>query len=586
MTLSGRIQSVWKQVRALPIWLQLAGVGGIAAGFLAFIFFLGFVSGERAIGPAYPFFSKVTNKIENKFFGRKLPPQLESTVYNSALLRLEAKVAHVDTGRDPADTNMLSRNGGGLTSLGDDVLLLAYNGKIYAASGPDDVHETAVMGPDNNQAAYQTLPDNPDYAGYSFHRGYLRYNDLKYIEAPSGPMLVASYTEYNPEGGCYANALARLPLPAGTTDIEQVSASPQDWEVIFRTTPCMKFKEKHLAMEGHMAGGRMVFQAPSTIFLTSGDFHLDGMRSIGPGIAQDPDAMYGKTLQVDVETGEGRIYSMGHRNMQGIAALKDGTILVAEHGPRGGDELNILEEGLNYGWPLESYGTTYGGTPLPGALSFGRHDSFAKPVFAWMPSVAISGMTLIDGFDESWDGDLLVSALSDRSIFRLRMEGQRPIYSERIEIGSRVRYVHQHTDGRIVLWTDNSEMIFLSPLLRVDEGQRFQEWLANADLPRSVKSNLDTAMGRCVECHSFQIGDDEKAPGIAKIFNDPIAETGFAGYSDGLKSKNGKWDRENLTAFLDNPSAFADSYMPPSGIEDPRVTQGLIDYLEHLDNQF
>lgn len=586
MTLSGRLQAAWARLRGLPLWLQLSGFGAIVAGFLAFIFFLGFVSGERAVGPAYPFFAKVTNKLENVFFGRKLPPQLESTVYNSALLRLEAKVALVDTGRDPNDTNMLSRNGGGLTSFGENVLLLAYNGKIYASSGPGDVRETAVMGPDNNQTAYQALPDNPDYADYSFHRGYLRYNDLMYVEAPSGPLLVASYTEFNPEGSCYANALAKLPLPVGATSIDEVSASPQDWEVIFRTTPCLEFKKEHLAMEGHMAGGRMVFQAPSSIILTSGDFHLDGMRSAGPGIAQDPDAMYGKTLLVDVETGEGRILSMGHRNMQGIAALKDGTVLVAEHGPRGGDELNIIEDGLNYGWPLESYGTTYSGTPIPGAISFGRHDSFARPVFAWMPSVAVSGMALINGFDESWEGDLLVSALSDLSLFRIRMEGQRPVYSERIEIGSRVRYVHQHTDGRIVLWTDNSELIFLSPLQRVDEGQRFQNWLATADLPRGVKSGVDTAMGRCVECHSFQIGDDDKAPSLAKIFNDPIGETAFAGYSDGLKSRKGNWDRESLTAFLDNPDAFADSYMPASGINDPRVTEALIDYLEYLDRQF
>ena len=88
MTLSGRLQAAWAKLRGLPLWLQLSGFGAIVAGFLAFIFFLGFVSGERAVGPAYPFFAKVTNKLENVFFGRKLPPQLESTIYNSALLRL------------------------------------------------------------------------------------------------------------------------------------------------------------------------------------------------------------------------------------------------------------------------------------------------------------------------------------------------------------------------------------------------------------------------------------------------------------------------------------------------------------------
>lgn len=573
---------VWQR----PVWLRVSGAGAILAGALGFIFFLGFVSGEREVGPAYPLMAKVTNKLDYMFFrGGPIQP-LDATIYNSALVRLASAVSLVDTGRNHQDQNPLSQNGGGLTSLGDDVLVLAYNGKIYASSGQGGARETAIAAPDNNREAYQALPDDPAFAEYSFHRGYLRYNDLMYVEAPSGPLLVASYTEYHSQGACYTNTLAKLALPEGANNVDTISAAPDDWQVFFRTEPYMPFKQEHLAMEGHMAGGRMVFLAPSTIVFQSGDFHLDGMRSVGPGISQDADAMYGKTLSVDVETGKGRILSFGHRNAQGIAALPDRTVLIAEHGPRGGDELNLIQDGLNYGWPLESYGTTYRGTRIPNSLSYGRHTQFQPPIFAWVPSIAVSGMTIVNGFDESWDGDILVSSLSDQALHRIRMEGHEAIYSERIEIGSRIRYVHQHTDGRIVLWTDNSELIFLTAMQRVDEGQGFQDWLETADLSRRVKSDLETVMDRCTECHSFQVDDDEKAPGLNKIFNDQIASTGFGGYSDGLLSKKGRWDRENLIAYLNDPAGFADSYMPAADIEDPKVTEALVDYLEYLDEQF
>ena len=590
MAVGSRVLDAWDWFIDLPRWMVASVISLIVIGAMSFVFFLGFVSGERAVGPTYPFFAKVTNKLDQMFFAGGPVPKLEGATYNSALIRLVSEVGEVDFGRPDGQRNFLAYNGGGLTSFGDDVLLLAYDGNIYAASGPRDIRRTAIDVPDNNREAYIALADDPTFSDYQFHRGYLRYNDLIHVETPGGSALIASYTEYHagaPGEACYTNTLARLDLPADATDVDQLNAAASDWSILFRTDPCMPFKQEHLAMEGHMAAGRLTFSAPLTLYMTSGDFHLDGMRSNGPGIAQDMDAMYGKTLAVDIETGEGRIVSAGHRNAQGIAISPAGHVMVFEHGPRGGDEINIIREGANYGWPLESYGTTYGGTPIPNSISYGRHTQFEPPAFSFVPSVASSGLTVIDGFHESWDGDMLASSLTDQSIYRIRMEGDEVVYSERIEIGSRIRYVHQHNDGRIVLWTDNGELIFLTALERVDEEEKFRNWLAEAELPGRIKTSLNTLMQRCTECHSFQVGDHERSPGLNKIYGDDIAATTFAGYSDGLSSRSGHWSRENLIAYLQDPQGFAPgSIMPAADVEDEQVLEALVDYLETLDRQF
>lgn len=583
--LPGWLQAGLNRLLGLPVWLLASAASLILIGFLTFVFFLGFVSGERSVGP-HVFFGKVTNKLDTMFFARQVQ-HLTSQTYNSGLVRLNSEVAIVGTGRDHTHYNPLSQNGGGLTSFGDDVLLLAYNRTLYAASHGGDVRETAIEVPDNNRAAYQALTEDEAWAEYDISPHYLRYNDILAYRAGDEQGLIASYTEFHPDEACYTNTLAKLVLPSAARDIDEVSARAEDWTILFRTRPCMEFKKEHMAMEGHMAGGRLAFAAPSTIYLTSGDFHLDGMRSNGPGIAQDPQAMYGKVLAVDLNTGDGRIVSMGHRNNQGIVVLPSGEVIIVEHGPRGGDELNIIKDGANYGWPLESYGTTYTGSPLPDAISYGRHTRFEPPVFAWMPSIAASGMTLVEGFDESWDGDLVVSALQDQSIYRVRMEGSQPVYSERIEIGSRVRDVHQHTDGRIVLWTDRGELVFLRAQPRVDEGERLREWLEYADYPARVKREMQTVIGRCAECHSLTAGDHERSPSLAEIYGDPIAATTYAGYSAGLKSKSGRWTREALIRFIQDPEDFAPgTTMPPSGVDDKRVAEALVDYLQRRDQEF
>jgi cytochrome c2 len=566
---------------AIIVWIS--GLSGILASTL---FFLGFEVGIRKLFP-YGIMRRIDGKIERLFFSSASPERLTATQYHSTLVRLVSDVGTIDIGRTAPLTKLLAQNGGGLTSFGDDVLVLPYNGKIYAASSASDIKETNIAAPDNNRAAYQSAADLEEFKDYAFHKENLRYNDILFFESEIGRGLIASYTEYHPDRHCYTNTLAKLVIDADVKSIHMIKATPGDWKVVYRTSPCLPFKNRYLALEGHMAGGRIVFEKPSTVYLTSGDFHIDGMRSEGPGIAQEPDAQYGKVLAIDIESGDGRIISMGHRNMQGVVLDDASRLLVIEHGPRGGDELNLIIEGSNYGWPLESYGTTYRGMPIPNSVSLGRHETFNSPIFAWVPSIAASGITRVDGFHEAWDGDFLVSSLRDRSLYRIRMEGDRVIYSERIEIGARIRYVHLHTNGQIVLWTDNQELIFLTAMDRSSEAEHFGQYLERADLSASMKRKLQTAMDRCTECHSLATNDHALTPSLNRIFGDPIASTPFAGYSPALDNKSGRWTRQSLVKYIANPQAFAPgTTMPTPQIDDPKVINEVINYLEDLDKQY
>lgn len=568
------------------LWRRIGGIGLAAVvllGLAGAALFAGYEIATRQLFP-HAFLARVDGKLERTFFPAAGREHLQDAAYPTALLRVEAEVGLVDVGRSQT-AGSIAENGGGLTSFGDDVLLLPYNGRIYAARGADSIRDTGLAAPDNNRAAYQALEDDPAFAEYRFSPGYLRYNDLEYFRGDGRHGLIASYTEYHPGETCFTNTLARLDFDPGAASIDEVEAAPGDWQVIFRTAPCLPFKTRYLAMEGHMASGRIAFEAPGTIYLSSGDFHLDGMRSDGAPIAQDPGAQYGKVLALGLDGEDARILSMGHRNVQGMVLAPDGRLITVEHGPQGGDEVNIVREGANFGWPRESYGLTYSGTPIPGAVSFGRHETFAAPVFAWIPSVATAGVAYVDGFHPAWNGDLLVASLIDKSLYRLRLEGDRAVYAERIEIGQRIRDVHQHSDGRIVLWTDNEEMVFLKGLDLPDRALTVAQFVERSDLDGATAARLETELARCAECHSFQIDEHTKSPSLARIHGDEIASTPFDGYSDALRAKSGEWTDENLAALLLDPQDFAPGTFMP-GLEDPELVDEVIAYLKLLDRQF
>lgn len=556
---------------------RLILVAILALGLVAAILSLSFVGGY-AIGRNITI-GEAVQKVIDRLPGlssleiQVVPKDFKGS-YDSIFVLLEGEIGSIPVNQPGT--------GGGMTSFGGAVLLITHEGRFFAAHSARDIKELDIEAPQNGLSAYKQAAQSKQFEHLTHHFDKFRYNDILYYRSKGEHGLAVSYTEFLDGQSCYGTAISILKLDSKIQSADQISADEADWEVVYRTQPCLPLKDTARAIEGHMAGGRMTFRAPSTLYLASGDYHWDGVYA-PQVLAQQPNMPYGKVISIDLANGETRTVSQGHRNMQGIAFDSIGQLWVTEHGPRGGDELNQVIEGNDYGWPKETLGTLYSALPWPNTLSYGRHETFTAPSFAWLPSVATSSLTLIEGFDASWNGDLLMATLQDLSLYRIRIRDNRVMFTERVRIGQRIRYVHQHTDGRLVLWTDSKNLIFLSVGKRNIATEALEQLIAKAGYDSDQQNRIEQALGGCMECHSFEHHGNTAGPNLASIFNRPIARSDFGNYSAALKARGGRWTREELIAFLQDPATYAPgTIMPNSGIDDPTVLAAIVDLLEQL----
>jgi glucose/arabinose dehydrogenase len=254
-------------------------------------------------------------------------------------------------------------------------------------------------------------------------------------------------------GGSSSTAVARAILK--DQQLEQL-------EVIFSAQPKMTSR-------AHF-GSRLVFTDDGYLFITLGD------RGSRRDDAQTLDTHHGKVVRlypdgripasnpyVGQDGALDEIWSYGHRNIQG-AALHPETrqLWTHEHGPQGGDEINITEASKNYGWPVITYGEEYGG----GVIGKTHKEGMEQPLHEWTPSIAPSGMAFYTGdLFTGWQGDLLVGALRYQLIARLVLDGDSVAHEERIDLGMRIRDVRQGPDGAVYLLTDerNGKVLKLTP---------------------------------------------------------------------------------------------------------------------------
>ncbi len=257
-----------------------------------------------------------------------------------------------------------------------------------------------------------------------------------------------TFSEFRGESG---NATA-----VGTGRLSDDSTALEDMRVIFQQEP------PH-GTPMHF-GARLVFDRQGQLYVTAGERNLPPEEPDG---AQALDNHLGKVLHIDPKTGAAaagnpftseqarpEIWSYGHRNIQAAALDPQGRIWTVEHGPKGGDELNMPEAGRNYGWPVITYGVQYDDTPIGPGLT--AKEGMEQPVYYWDPVIAPSGMTFYQGemFPE-WQGDLLIGGLRAEAVVRLKLEGDRVAGEQRLVQGiGRVRDVEVAPDGALLVLID------------------------------------------------------------------------------------------------------------------------------------
>jgi len=268
-----------------------------------------------------------------------------------------------------------------------------------------------------------------------------------------------SYSEKDPKGG-NGNSTAVM---RGKIDGDKWTQG----EVIFRQAP--KYESN-----AHF-GSRLVFSPEGHLFITLGE-RYSRMQD-----AQTLDNHHGKIVRiwpdgsipkdnpfVGNDGALDEIWSYGHRNVQGAAIHPDtGELWTIEHGPQGGDEVNIPKAGKNYGWPTITYGEDYGG----GEIGIGTHkEGMEQPFYYWLPSIATAGSVFYTGDKfPKWKGDLLVTALRGQTIARLDLEDGRVLHEERMledATSFRIRDIEQGPEGFLYILTDadSGQLIKLSPV--------------------------------------------------------------------------------------------------------------------------
>ncbi|OEC36187.1 Glucose/arabinose dehydrogenase, beta-propeller fold [Pseudomonas cuatrocienegasensis] len=369
-----------------------------------------------------------------------MPMRIAPTLAVAAVLT--APWAHAETVEYPSEQGTLQvtalidglQNPWGMAFLPDDqgLLLTERTGQLRVARLDGRLSDPLAGVPEvyaNSQGGLLDVVLSPDFA--------------------TDRLVYLSYAE--------AGEQARAGTAVGRGRLSADLSSLENFEVIFRQQP-------KLSTGAHF-GSRLVFDREGYLFIALGE---NNQRST----SQDLDKLQGKVVRlhpdgripednpfVDQASARPEIWSYGHRNQQG-AALNPwtGQLWTHEHGPRGGDEINIPQAGKNYGWPLATHGINYSMMAIPEALGE-TVEGTEPPHHVWAKSPAISGMAFYNAERYPvWQHNLFIGALAGQSLIRLQLEGDKVVHEERLleDLDVRVRDVRQGPDGYLYVLTDAS----------------------------------------------------------------------------------------------------------------------------------
>lgn len=470
--------------------------------------------------------------------------------------------------------------GGALTMIGDRVLLGTGDGHLYVIDAPSTrdgfkIQELGAVVPANREEFAKAFggssrqpTKSKDWRGFgppAVQTWRFRIADVVAAVEGDNVRILASHHYWNAQQECFVVRVSEL--TTSLPDLEQ-SITKAQWSTVYDSSPCIPLTGPERMrgkspFRGEEIGGKMLLLEGNKLLLTVGDQGFSGIES-AQVFSQDLANDYGKTILIDLATRQHGYFTMGHRNPQGITRTQDGKLWMTEHGPQGGDELNLLQEHVNYGWPNVTYGTDYGSTAWPFNEDQGRHTGYQQPILSWVPSIGASDVTALHGdLFSIWRDNLLVGSLSARALYRLVVAEDRVVVQEPIALNQRVRDILQLPDGRILVWSDEAALTLLEPSTGQDGASLFAT--------------------QCLGCHTISDGMSHRlGPDLLGVFGREAARAnGYNEYSPAMRAQSGVWDEQRLDKFLQQPQAIVPgTSMAFPGIPDAGHRKAIIEYLQ------
>jgi cytochrome c2 len=506
----------------------------------------------------------------------RIPNRTTTTLLNTAFYNLEATYYE---GRIPKPA---VPGGGGLARIADQYLLATGDGHFFLFAWRRDgngdeliVKPLPYRVPINGEqfAAAVGLPYEPprgtvvtgEATGQAVDTWRFRVSGMVLQELGPKIRLFAGHHYWENAQRCF---IVRVSMAESDRTAFMNGTAQLAWHTLYDSKPCLPIegdlRDHASPFEGNLSGGALALRDLDSLLFTVGFHGFDGVGS-RQLYSQDPQASWGTVVLIHIDQGTSETFSIGHRNEQGLYVDPKGGIWETEHGPRGGDELNFLQQGMNYGWPYVTYGTNYSSLVWQLSKTQGRHDGYREPVFAWTPSIGISNLIGIEkDLFPVWKGDLLVSSLRAESLFRVRIVEGRVVSVEPIPINRRIRTLLEGHDGRIILWTEDAAIVSVKPATGTSRELLFAT--------------------QCGGCHKLEGSAHMFGPDLRNVYGRKVASAeGYLDYSPALKRVSGRWDEKKLNKFLENPQAMVPgTSMPFAGITDPVARAGVVAYLKSL----
>ena len=390
----------------------------------------------------------------------------------------EIKVVQIDTAYNTLELEYFTvpvySSYGGIAKVDDTILYLSGDSDLFLLKKNDkkkiEFKQIISTKIDNKKSLF--VKNNEKKVG-NYAERFFGIKDVL-VDSFTGfenKLLFASSLEYNDLDDCYTMGVYYSEII--NTDIFEVSK----WKNIFSTEKCLTVDlTTNPRFAAASAGGRLIKIDEDHILLSIGDFYADGVN--GPAMSQDLSNMYGKTIKINIKNSNHEVFSYGHRNPQGLYIDKGNNIFSTEHGPTYGDELNLIFENNNYGWPIATYGTNFKSSDAyikdandnkkewPLDTTKNTHNSFSKPLFSWGNTIGISNLIVYENNHfPKWNKNLIVSTLASNQLIRMVFDDKNNsiIYKENIKLDKRIRDIIEMHDGRIALLTDRGKKLNENP---------------------------------------------------------------------------------------------------------------------------